>query len=52
MIQDAITHLELTPGEDFHIAINCAGHEMFDYVSIHVGTGIDSRRHALLGEAG
>ncbi|XP_074642222.1 enolase 4-like [Tubulanus polymorphus] len=29
-IQEAITTLGFTPGEDFHIAINAAGHEMFD----------------------
>ena len=33
LIQDAMTTLELTPGDDFHISINCAGHEIFDYVS-------------------
>lgn len=31
MIQEAITHYELTPGEDFYIALNLAGHEIFDY---------------------
>ena len=33
MIQEAINHYELTPGEDFYIALNLAGHEIFDYVS-------------------
>ncbi|KAK2167327.1 hypothetical protein LSH36_29g02078 [Paralvinella palmiformis] len=31
LIQEAMTQLELTPGEHFHIALNCAGHEIFDY---------------------
>lgn len=31
MIQDAMTVLGLTPGEDFHIALNCAAHETFDF---------------------
>ena len=31
MIQEAINHYELTPGEDFYIALNLAGHEIFDY---------------------
>ncbi|XP_013420699.1 enolase 4 [Lingula anatina] len=30
MLQDAITGLELTPGEDFHIVLNCGAHEWFD----------------------
>ena len=34
MIQEAMTHYELTPGEDFYIALNLAGHEIFDYVSL------------------
>ena len=34
MLQEAFTHLELTAGEDFFIAINCAGHETFDHVSL------------------
>lgn len=33
MIQDAMTQFDLTPGEDFYIALNLAGHEIFDYVS-------------------
>ena len=33
MLQEAVTSLELTAGEDFFFAINCAGHEIFDYVS-------------------
>ena len=33
MIQEAMNHFELTPGEDFYIALNLAGHEIFDYVS-------------------
>lgn len=32
ILQDAITSLELTPGEDFFIALNLAGNEIFDYV--------------------
>lgn len=32
ILQDAITSLELTPGEDFFIALNLAGKEIFDYV--------------------
>ena len=32
LLQEAITHLGLTPGEHFNIALNCAGQEMFDYV--------------------
>lgn len=31
ILQDAITSLELTPGEDFFIALNLAGKEIFDY---------------------
>ena len=34
MIQEAMTQYELTPGEDFYIALNLAGHEIFDYVSM------------------
>ncbi|KAK6185600.1 hypothetical protein SNE40_007799 [Patella caerulea] len=30
LVQEAITSLGLTPGEDFHIALNIAAHEMFD----------------------
>ena len=33
MIQEAMNVLGLTPGEDFHIALNCAAHEIFDFVS-------------------
>ena len=33
MLQEAVTSLELTTGEDFFFAINCAGHKIFDYVS-------------------
>ena len=33
MIQEAMSQFELTPGEDFYIALNLAGHEIFDYVS-------------------
>ena len=40
MIQEAMTHLELTPGEDFFIALNLAGHEIFDYVSITYGISL------------
>ena len=35
MLQEAITQLELTVGEDFFFAINCAGHEIFDFVSMN-----------------
>lgn len=35
ILQDAITSLELTPGEDFFIALNLAGKEIFDYVGSH-----------------
>lgn len=31
MIQEAMSQFELTPGEDFYIALNLAGHEIFDY---------------------
>ncbi|KAK3597780.1 hypothetical protein CHS0354_006138 [Potamilus streckersoni] len=31
MIQEAITAVGLTPGEDIYIALNCAGHEIFEY---------------------
>ena len=35
MIQEAMGHVGLTPGEDFFIALNLAGHEIFDYVSMN-----------------
>lgn len=31
LLQEAITAANLTPGEDIHIALNAAGHEMFDF---------------------
>ncbi|KAJ8317133.1 hypothetical protein KUTeg_005037 [Tegillarca granosa] len=31
LLQEAITHLGLSPGDDFHIALNCASNEIFDY---------------------
>ncbi|KAK7458963.1 hypothetical protein BaRGS_00039047 [Batillaria attramentaria] len=31
LLQEAITAANLTPGEDIHIAINAAAHEMFDF---------------------
>lgn len=31
LLQDAMTSLGLTPGEHFNIALNCAGHEIFDF---------------------
>lgn len=34
LLQEAMKEQELTPGVDFNIAINCAGHEIFDYVSV------------------
>lgn len=41
LLQEAITAANLTPGEDIHIAINAAGHEMFDFEKgkYEVGTG-------------
>lgn len=33
LLQDAISAQGLNAGEHFHIALNCAGHEIFDYVS-------------------
>ena len=33
LLVEAITAANLTPGEDIHIAINAAGHEMMDFVS-------------------
>ncbi|XP_002738167.1 enolase 4-like [Saccoglossus kowalevskii] len=30
VLQESITQLGFTPGEDFHIVLNCAAHEMFD----------------------
>ena len=33
MLQEAVTSIELTTGEDFFFAMNCAGHEIFDCVS-------------------
>ena len=35
LLQEAITNCGCTVGEDFFLAINCAGHELFDYVSRH-----------------
>ena len=34
LLQEAITNCGLTPGEDFFIGLNCAGPEIFDYVSL------------------
>ena len=34
MIQEAMLHLGMTPGEDFHLALNCAAQEIFDFVSV------------------
>ena len=34
LIQEAIVSIGLVPGTDYHLGINCAGHEFFDYVSI------------------
>lgn len=31
LLQEAVAQRGLTVGEDFHMAINCAGHEIFDY---------------------
>ena len=36
LIQEAIVSIGLVPGTDYHLAINCAGQEFFDYVSIDV----------------
>jgi len=33
LLQEAITSLGLSPGVDFHVALNCAAHEAFDFVS-------------------
>jgi len=33
LLQEAITSLGLSPGVDFHLALNCAAHEAFDFVS-------------------
>lgn len=33
MLQESMTRLGLTPGEDMFIALNLAGQEIFDYVS-------------------
>lgn len=33
LLQEAITNCGLTAGEDFFIGLNCAGPEIFDYVS-------------------
>lgn len=33
LLQEGINGAGLTPGEDIFIAINCAAHEIFDYVS-------------------
>lgn len=33
MLQESMTRLGLTPGEDMYIGLNLAGHEIFDYVS-------------------
>ena len=35
MLLEAITQLELTPGIDFHLAINCAAQEIYDSVSTY-----------------
>ena len=32
LLQEAITSVGLTAGQDFHIALNCAAQEIFDYV--------------------
>ena len=32
LLQEAITSLGLVPGQDISLAINCAGHEILDYV--------------------
>lgn len=31
LLQEAITNSGLTPGVDFHLAINCAAHDIFDF---------------------
>jgi len=33
LIQESMSRLGLTPGEDMYIALNLAGQEIFDYVS-------------------
>jgi len=33
LLQEAITSLGLNAAVDFHLAINCAAHEAFDFVS-------------------
>ena len=33
LLQEAITSLGLNPGVDFHLVLNCAAHEVFDFVS-------------------
>jgi len=33
LLQEAITSLGLSPGVDFHLALNCAAHEALDFVS-------------------
>ena len=35
ILMEAMMNQELNPGEDFFIALNCAGHEIFDYVRRH-----------------
>jgi len=44
MLQEAMTRLGLTPGEDLYFALNLAGHEIFDYVCVpnssDIGYGI------------
>lgn len=34
LLQEAITSIGLVPGTDFHLAVNCAGHEIIDYVRL------------------
>jgi len=34
LLEDAIKQLGMTPGQDFSVVLNCAGHEILD----HVGT--------------
>jgi len=36
LLQEAITSLGLSPGVDFHLVLNCAAHEAFDFVSCDV----------------
>ena len=36
LLQEAITSLGLSPGVDFHLVLNCAAHEAFDFVSYAV----------------